>query len=44
MSREVQRKCIDDAGKQSNHKYEQRDAYPQDHTWCLTAHSKQRNG
>jgi hypothetical protein len=40
LCQEVQNRCINAAGIQSNHIYEQCDGYPQDHTSCLTVIGK----
>lgn len=40
MCQAVQSRCTNDADVQSNHKYEQCDAYPQDHTSYSAAKDK----
>lgn len=37
----TQKQCTNDADEQSNHRYEQCDSYPRDHTSYLTANSNQ---
>lgn len=40
MCQAIQSRCTDDVDRQSNQKYEQYDACPQDHTSYLTAQGK----